>query len=172
MIHKDALRNWLLDGTNSSFLQEMVDNLLSYAEKHENNSKDQFVYFLHDILPDKISFGQIAQFVDDESLTSNGQYEKYQTLIEFRPGYYEWIFTYQGKVIYTYLAELEDVAPENCSPSELSEIVDMYIEAMSLDLQEKGVITLCELAKQVLHEKMVNAWAAYFCVDLASQNHE
>ena len=63
------------NGFESPFLRGTVNNLVDYGLKHERISKDQFCYWLSDILPE-VEFGEIAAFMDDGSLTKNGQEEK------------------------------------------------------------------------------------------------
>ncbi len=55
----------------SHFVYELVENILRYAHKHEHVSKDQFVEFLADILPE-VEFKEIAAFADDSILTAYG----------------------------------------------------------------------------------------------------
>ena len=60
-------------------LSEMLEKILEYAHKNEHNSKDQFIYFLLDILP-AMDFGEIAQFANDEILTAYGRAQKFYYL--------------------------------------------------------------------------------------------
>jgi hypothetical protein len=69
------------NGFENSFLRETVGNIVDYGLKHERVSKDQFCYWVSDILPE-ISFGEVAMFMDDESLTANGKAEKQKALAE------------------------------------------------------------------------------------------
>lgn len=55
--------------------EETVKQIVSYGEKHERVSKDQFCYWLTDMIP-VLSFGEVAMFVPDSSLTEWGQNEK------------------------------------------------------------------------------------------------
>lgn len=55
--------------------EETVKQIVSYGKKHERVSKDQFCYWLTDMIP-VISFGEVAMFVPDSSLTEWGQNEK------------------------------------------------------------------------------------------------
>lgn len=64
-------------GFENSFLRELVENVIEYANKFERVSKDQFVCFVSDMLPE-VEFGEVAAFVDDECLTDNGKYMKYK----------------------------------------------------------------------------------------------
>lgn len=67
-------------GCENRFTIDMLLNILDYAHKWYHVSKDQFIWFLLDILPDEIEFGEIAQFANDEILTQNGIKEKYAYL--------------------------------------------------------------------------------------------
>lgn len=68
---------------HSPFVTDMLENIFSFAEKCQNSSKDQFVYFLSDIIPD-MEFGEIAQFMDDNYLTKTGQLEKFDWMQKHR----------------------------------------------------------------------------------------
>lgn len=57
----------------------IVENLIEYGHKHEQVSKDQFVQWLADMIPE-ISFGEVAVFMEDGCLTENGKAEKQQAL--------------------------------------------------------------------------------------------
>lgn len=67
----------MFGGFENSFLRELVENIIEYANKWERVSKDQFVYFVSDMLPE-VEFGEVAAFADDECLTGNGKYMKYK----------------------------------------------------------------------------------------------
>lgn len=60
-------------------LRGIVENLIEYGHKHEQVSKDQFVQWLADMIPE-ISFGEIAAFMEDDCLTEHGKAEKQQAL--------------------------------------------------------------------------------------------
>lgn len=62
-------------GFENCFLRNVIGNIIEYGHKHEHVSKDQFIYFLLDLLPD-LEFGEIAQFANDEILTEYGKSEK------------------------------------------------------------------------------------------------
>lgn len=53
------------------FTREMIYNILEYAHEHEQVSKDQFCYFVSDMIPE-VEFGEVAMFIEDECLTENG----------------------------------------------------------------------------------------------------
>ena len=55
----------------ADLLMEIVDDVYTYYDI----SKDQLVQRLADMLPD-LSFGEVAQFVDDSCLTEWGRAEK------------------------------------------------------------------------------------------------
>ena len=62
-------------GFENSFIRETIQNLISYGLINNNTSKDQFCYFLSDILSE-VTFGEVAMFMDDSLLTQWGQEEK------------------------------------------------------------------------------------------------
>ncbi|MDD5022249.1 MAG: hypothetical protein PHR82_09015 [Endomicrobiaceae bacterium] len=69
---------WLEDNFNgfeNSFLRGVVENLIEYGFKHERTSKDQFCYWLSDMLPE-VEFWDVAAFIADESLTGWGLEQK------------------------------------------------------------------------------------------------
>lgn len=71
--NKDAFMNWL----NTKFprclhhywTRSLVEYLIDYALDHESISKDQFCYFLSDMLPE-VEFLEVARFCEDGKLTS------------------------------------------------------------------------------------------------------
>lgn len=68
--------------SGSSFIREMVMNLIEYAHKHEQVSKDQFCEFLSELIPE-VEMGEVAAFMDDASLTvSYGIAEKRRVMDE------------------------------------------------------------------------------------------
>lgn len=69
------------NGFENSFLRETVDNIISYAHKHEHVSKDQFVEFLDAMLPE-VTFGEIAMFCEDAILTDYGKEQKRGELVK------------------------------------------------------------------------------------------
>ena len=56
-------------------LAELIENVVYDAYTKHNISKDQLVLRLADMLPD-LSFGEVAQFVDDSCLSEWGKAEK------------------------------------------------------------------------------------------------
>ena len=69
-------------GNRSSFTRDMVENLIIYACENKLVSKDQFCYFVSDMLPE-VEFGEVAAFMDDECLTeSYGLPEKCRVMQE------------------------------------------------------------------------------------------
>ena len=75
------LSNVYSDFSHQAF-RFLVENLVDYGFKHECVSKDQFCYWLSDLLPD-ISFGEVAAFMDDECLTKYGKEEKDNAILEY-----------------------------------------------------------------------------------------
>lgn len=67
------------NGMENCMFRGIVENLIEYGHKHEQVSKDQFVQWLADMIPE-ISFGEVAAFMDDDCLTENGQAKKQQAL--------------------------------------------------------------------------------------------
>ncbi len=67
------------NGFENSFLRELVENVIEYANKFEHVSKDQFVYFVSDMLPE-VEFGEVAAFMNDDCLTHEGKALKYEWL--------------------------------------------------------------------------------------------
>ena len=66
----------------SSFARDLLENLIEYAHKHEQVSKDQFCEFLADLIPE-VEMGEIAAFMEDECLTeSYGLAEKRRVMKE------------------------------------------------------------------------------------------
>ena len=53
------------------FTREMIYNILEYAHEHEQVSKDQFCYFVSDMIPE-MEFGEVAMFMEDKCLTQDG----------------------------------------------------------------------------------------------------
>lgn len=54
------------------FARQLVDNIIAYAHKHEQVSKDMFVYFVADLVPGMV-FGEVAQFAEEGILTEWGK---------------------------------------------------------------------------------------------------
>ena len=67
------------NGMENCMFRRIVENLIEYGHKHEQVSKDQFVQWLADMIPE-ISFGEVAAFMEDDCLTENGKVEKQQAL--------------------------------------------------------------------------------------------
>ena len=59
----------------NGFSRELIENIIDYAHEHEHISKDQFAYFVSDMLPE-VEFCEVAGFCEDEILTKNGIAEK------------------------------------------------------------------------------------------------
>ena len=67
--NRDGFIEWLEDKHGlSSFTVELLDNIIDYAHKHEHVSKDQFAYFISDLVPE-IEFIDVAKFCEDDILT-------------------------------------------------------------------------------------------------------
>ena len=71
--NKDAFMDWLkaefpgcvVNNWNYDFVEKIID----YALDHESISKDQFCYFVSDMLPE-VEFLEVARFCEDGKLTS------------------------------------------------------------------------------------------------------
>ena len=74
-----AYLNQEFSGMENCMLRGIVENLIEYGHKHEQVSKDQFVQWLADMIPE-ISFGEVAAFMEDGCLTEHGKAEKQQAL--------------------------------------------------------------------------------------------
>lgn len=71
-----AFLSYLFRGFHQAFTLELAENVLDYAIENHNASRDQLVFFIMDIFPEGLEFGEIAQFADDSILTKRGQEEK------------------------------------------------------------------------------------------------
>lgn len=71
------------NGFDNTFLHWLVENLIEYGLMYERVSKDQFCYWLSDMLPE-VSFGEVAAFMDDESLSVNGKWEKQEAIKDYK----------------------------------------------------------------------------------------
>lgn len=69
--NRDGFIEYLEDkyGLNS-FAVALLDNIIEYAHKHEHVSKDQFAYFISDLMPE-IEFIDVAKFCEDAILTKD-----------------------------------------------------------------------------------------------------
>ncbi len=69
---KDSFMTWLKEEfpgvIDIHWNYDLVENILEYALKHESISKDQFAYFVSDMLPE-VEFLEVARFCADEKLT-------------------------------------------------------------------------------------------------------
>lgn len=63
------------NGMENCMLRQIVENLINYGHKHEQISKDQFVQWLADMIPE-VSFGEVAAFMGDDCLTESGKKKK------------------------------------------------------------------------------------------------
>lgn len=69
------------NGFDNPFLRQLVENVLDYAHSFEHISKDQFVYYLCDMIPE-VEFGEVAAFMEDACLTADGQRMKQEWLLQ------------------------------------------------------------------------------------------
>lgn len=83
----------VFSGEGSSFTREWAENIIAYAHRYEQVSKDQFCYFISDMMPE-IEMGEVAMFMDDDCLTSSGKamkmcaMEQHHVVIQGRDGAY------------------------------------------------------------------------------------
>lgn len=47
----------------------LVNNIIFYADKHKNVSKDQFAYFVSDMLQPLVTFLEVSRFCENNILT-------------------------------------------------------------------------------------------------------
>lgn len=66
-------------GMENSMLRKIVENLIDYGHKHEQISKDQFVQWLANMIPE-VTFGEVAAFMEDDCLTESGKMRKAEAL--------------------------------------------------------------------------------------------
>ena len=55
--------------TTDNYARQTVLNIIDYAHKHKHISKDQFAYFISDLLPE-VEFLEVARFCEDAILTN------------------------------------------------------------------------------------------------------
>lgn len=69
---KDRFMAWLKEEfpgvIDTHWNYELVENVIDYATKYEHISKDQFAYFVSDMLPE-VEFLEVAKFCEDGYLT-------------------------------------------------------------------------------------------------------
>lgn len=66
------------EGFDNHFLRETVGNIIWYGLNYRNDSKDQLICFLKDLLPDDLDYWEINVFADDNILTDGWRKEKKQ----------------------------------------------------------------------------------------------
>ena len=68
--NQSLFMEWLESEFNMNrFTIDIVLNILDYASKHEHVSKDQFCYFVADLIPE-VDMLTVASFCDNSILTS------------------------------------------------------------------------------------------------------
>ena len=68
--NQSLFMEWLESEFNMNrFTIDIVLNILDYASKHEHVSKDQFCYFVADLIPE-VDMLDVATFCDNSFLTS------------------------------------------------------------------------------------------------------
>ena len=69
--NRDGFIEWLEDKyALNSFAVELLDNIIEYAHKHEHVSKDQFAYFISELMPE-IEFIDVAKCCEAAILTND-----------------------------------------------------------------------------------------------------
>lgn len=67
--NKSEFFEWIENEFNiNPFALQLLDNIIDYAHKHEHVSKDQFAYFIADLVPE-VEFLDVAKFCEDTILT-------------------------------------------------------------------------------------------------------
>ena len=65
---KEAFYDWL-EQQEAITVYDVLDKVIEYAHRYEHISKDQFVHFISMMMPDYVSFDDVAQFAEDGILT-------------------------------------------------------------------------------------------------------
>lgn len=66
----DGFMEWIEETFDTdSFARQIVLQIVEYAHKYEHISKDQFAYFVSDMLPE-VEFLEVAKFCEDKILTN------------------------------------------------------------------------------------------------------
>ena len=72
--NKDVFMSWLKDEfpvcVDRHWNWDFVENIIDYGVEHNNVSKDQFCYFISDILPE-VEFLEVARFCENGILTNS-----------------------------------------------------------------------------------------------------
>ena len=63
-----------------NFATELINRILDYARDYEHIGKDDFVRFVSEMIPG-VTFGEVAQFADNDILTAKGIEEKRRWLV-------------------------------------------------------------------------------------------
>lgn len=67
--NETAFIEWIEDKFElNTYAVQMVINIIEYAQKLEHVSKDQFAYFISDLLPE-VEFEEVANYCEDCILT-------------------------------------------------------------------------------------------------------
>lgn len=66
---RNGFFEWIENEFNiNPFALQLIDNIIEYAHKHEHISKDQFAYFISDLMPE-VEFLHVARYCEDSILT-------------------------------------------------------------------------------------------------------
>lgn len=153
------------NGFSNSFLRELIENIIDYALKNKQCSKDQFVYFISDLLPE-VEFGEVAMFMSDNCLTNNGQQMKYDFMVDVKAGYYEFDVFLGDDLVYTFDGDgLSEKITDETGSEQLSDIVDDCIYVMKDDFKNAvKEIPFNNVALAALKRKMINCFAEHFSI--------
>lgn len=66
---KEAFYDWIETNTDIT-IYDVLDKIIEYGHKWEQVSKDQFVLFVSDMMPDSVDFDDVAQFAENDILTN------------------------------------------------------------------------------------------------------
>ena len=61
----------------TGFTMELLNSIIDYAHRYEHVSKDQFAYYISDLIP-SIDFKTVCGFCRDEILTKDGKAAKHE----------------------------------------------------------------------------------------------
>lgn len=68
---KGEFMSWLAENfTVNNFSLDLIDNIVEYAHQYEHVAKDQFCYFVADLIPE-VGMLDVARFCEDGILTKD-----------------------------------------------------------------------------------------------------
>ena len=130
-----------------SYLHDLIENIVNYAYENENTSKDQFCYFLSDLLPD-VEFGDVAMFTNNKYLTGYGKNLKEIAIDKFLKKTFtkderERLNKIKDRIDYAY----ETGNLQGLTLAEFTEVEDCYNQIM--ELENRTAYTLDSKVKDV-----------------------